>query len=627
MLNLDQRALFLDALRPPDGYRFDCGIGTTFTLDLLTLLVAPLSLAWLEVSDAGAALADPILLLEGLQRHADRLVIFCQAGRIAIPPPDNYLLSLLEDRIVQVKSPRGGVFHPKLWLLRYKAEEEEKAPLYRLLNMSRNLTFDKSWDLMLRLEGHVATYRTRAYGRNHPLGDFVRHLPSLAVYNEERDKTEQMIDLLQDEVRRVNFQVPEPFHQDILAFYPSGVPGYLQGFRFDTGCSRAMVISPFLSDHLLTQVTAHSEGHILVSRIDSLASLHPQTRERFARLYAFDGANPSLDEEEQNAHLDTGEEVVGAKPEPSGLHAKLFILESGWDAKWLVGSANATSAAFERKNVEFMIALGGRKSKIGIDQVLGDKKDNNAFLSLLKTYVPQDDGIENDESVKRMEELANNIRTWLVDLDMRLTVEQYEADRFDLALCCDRVDQNLPTTYCHVRCWPVTLQAESAISLEFASPLRSIVFADLSLLALTPFIAFHVKVETEDAKHVLRFVLKLPISGLPEARSARVIGAVLSDRSRFLRYLWLLLSQEEGLPKWLATRGNDQQAAWTTVSALQERPLLEALVRALSRSPETIDRIAKLIDALRRTPQGLAVLPEGFRTLWEAVIQIRSDIG
>ena len=55
MLNPDQRELFLSALRPPDGYRFDRGIGTTFTLNLLTLLVAPLSLAWLEVTDAALA--------------------------------------------------------------------------------------------------------------------------------------------------------------------------------------------------------------------------------------------------------------------------------------------------------------------------------------------------------------------------------------------------------------------------------------------------------------------------------------------------------------------------------------------------------------------------------------------
>ena len=37
----------------------------------------------------------------------------------------------------------------------------------------------------------------------------------------------------------------------------------------------------------------------------------------------------------------------------SGLHAKLYILEEGWDARLWTGSANATNAAFSGANVEF----------------------------------------------------------------------------------------------------------------------------------------------------------------------------------------------------------------------------------------------------------------------------------
>jgi len=39
------------------------------------------------------------------------------------------------------------------------------------------------------------------------------------------------------------------------------------------------------------------------------------------------------------------------------------------------------------------------------------------------------------------------------------------------------------------------------------------------------------------------------------------------------------------------------------------------------------EAIADLIDALRQTPQGLSVLPEGFCELWEAVGQVRSKVG
>jgi len=625
MLNPDQRELFLRALCPPDDYRFDRGIGTTFTLDLLTLLVVPLSLAWLEVADAAMALGDPVLLLKGLHHHADRLTVFCQAGRIAIPPPGNYLFSLLEDRIVQVQAPRGGVFHPKMWLLRYVTEKQDDPPLYRLLNPSRNLTFDKSWDLMLRLEGHVATHRTRAYGRNNPLGDFVQQLPVLAVYDRDRQRVAEDIDLLQREVRRVEFKVPEPFNRDALAFYPSGIPGHYQGFSFDQHSSRVMVLSPFLSDSLLQQVTAHGGGHVLVSRVDSLAALQPETLARFEKHYVLDDNRCGSEQEEADASVEAGEEVAGARREPSGLHAKLFILESGWDATWLVGSANATNAAFNSKNVELMIGLRGRKSEIGIDKVLGDE-EKAAFRSLLKTYSPQDGDVTVKESERQAENLANRARTWLVVLEMRLRVRQQEADRFDLLLHCEHTDRARPEGVYRIKCWPVTLRPESGIALELAPAAKPLVFADLSLLALTPFVAFEIVAQTGDAEHRLRFVLKLPLSGVPEERDAHLFSAIISDRVQFQRYLWLILAEGDAMPQWMDWAGKGQGEGWRMAAGDQERPLLEALLHAFSRSPKKIGRIGKLIERLRCTPKGQGVLPDGFEALWDAVIQARSDM-
>ena len=38
MLEPRDRQLLFDALRPPDGFRFDQGVGTTYSLDLLALV-------------------------------------------------------------------------------------------------------------------------------------------------------------------------------------------------------------------------------------------------------------------------------------------------------------------------------------------------------------------------------------------------------------------------------------------------------------------------------------------------------------------------------------------------------------------------------------------------------------
>ena len=619
MLAPDQRELLLEALRPPEGYGFDRGISTTFTLDLLTLLIAPLSLALLEVSDSLAALTDPVLLLEGLRRYADRLAIFCQAGRIAIPPPDNCLYSFFERRVVEVQAPRGGVFHPKVWLLRYVADAEEAPPLYRLLNLSRNLTFDKSWDLMLRLEGHVATHRKRAYSRNHPLGDFVRQLPELALHPVDPGIADD-IALLQDEVRRVAFQAPWPFKKDDLAFFPSGIPGY-RGFRFDQGYWRLMVVSPFLSDRFVQQVTEKGEGHVLVSRVDSIAALSPDTRARFEKLYVLDETGTA--EAEPDPTEEVGEEVVGAIAEPSGLHAKLFILEAGWDATWLVGSANATNAAFRRKNVEFMVRLQGRKSRVGIDKVMGEEGDENAMVSLLRAYRPVGDGPV-DGPQKQAETLADSVRDWLVGLEMRLEVIPHDDDQFDLLLHRSQTGPDPPEGEYAITCWPVTLRSEHKITFEPAALSAPLTFSNLSPLALTPFTAFEVVAQIEDHKHPLCFVLNLPISGVPEDRRDRLFSAIIRDQAQFLRYLWLMLRDEAGgLPP---GTGEVPGQPWGTAFGDGGMPLLEAIVRALSRSPEKLEHIAELVEGLQRTPEGRRLLPKGFVPLWEAVTKARSEM-
>ena len=617
MLAPDQRELFLDAIRPPQGYRFDRGIGTTFTLDLLTLLVTPLSLALLEVSDSESALDDPVLLLDGVRRNADRLAIFCQAGRIAVPPPDNYLYSFLEKIIIQVQAPGGGVFHPKVWLLRYVADAESEPPLYRLLNLSRNLTFDKSWDLMLRLEGHLATHRQRAYSRNNPLGDFVRQLPELAV-NPVDERIAEDIALLQDEVRRVAFDVPWPFESD-PAFYPQGVPGCPR-LRLDRRCDRMLVVSPFLSDQLLRQLTEQGEKHVLLSRAESIDTLKPKTLDRFEGLYVLD------DTETVEAGTDTtigvGEEVPGASPDPSGLHAKLFVQEAGWNATWLVGSANATNAAFRRKNVEFMIELQGRKSRIGIDKILGEETDDGSVLSLLRAYRPSGK-VEVDEKQKQVEAVADTVREWLVDLKLRLEVTEQDADTFNLLLYGDDAHLSPPQDDYSILCWPVTLRTEQGIPIEPTSWTTALNFPKVSILALTSFIAFEVTARVDDHKHALRFVLNLPIAGIPQGRSDRLFSAIISDREQFLRYLWLILAAEDtSLTQWIV---DGARRSWGPALG-GVMPLLEMLMRALSRSPEKIDRIAELVEGLRRTPEGREVLPEGFEAFWEAVTQTRSDI-
>ena len=79
MLAPDNRALLLDALRPPLGHSLDRAVATTFTLDLETALMVPLAFAGFRFDEN----PDPIEIMEALRRMSERLDIFCQAGAIS----------------------------------------------------------------------------------------------------------------------------------------------------------------------------------------------------------------------------------------------------------------------------------------------------------------------------------------------------------------------------------------------------------------------------------------------------------------------------------------------------------------------------------------------------------------
>lgn len=177
MLPPDDRTVAVELLHPPDSYHLDFAALTTFSLDLEALLALPLAV--LAHSDGGVdeLLADPLLLLEALRRAGDRIHVFVDEARIAIPRVPRALYAMLESSVHPVHAPNGGSFHPKVWVARF--ESEGQPSLLRVAVLSRNLTFDRSWDVALATEGSPAGKRNVAASR--PLGDLLRALPELAT--------------------------------------------------------------------------------------------------------------------------------------------------------------------------------------------------------------------------------------------------------------------------------------------------------------------------------------------------------------------------------------------------------------------------------------------------------------
>jgi hypothetical protein len=375
MLAPADRRLLFELLRPPAGYRLSCAVGTTYSLDLLARLVTPLAFTLFDwETKEGRLTASPLALLESLRRYTDKMTIFCQAGGIHPPGKSRQLFGYLEQSIVEVSPKRRGVFHAKLWLLRFEPHGQplsDEWPIqYRLLCPSRNLTFDRSWDTMLALEGTFIP-RGRKEPQNEPLIRFLSLLPELSVREQATGKAREHVELLSQELPRVRFDPPEGFRE--VYFWPLGLDD-ATSLPFTEGIDRLLVISPFVTESMLKKLADISPVSI-ISRSEELARISASTLERLTARYTLDPAaeadaqlpaSVELDEEESvtptanNGSGDATPQPISADKTLSGLHAKVYVADQNGIGRIWTGSANATDAAFSG-NVEILIELTGKQ--------------------------------------------------------------------------------------------------------------------------------------------------------------------------------------------------------------------------------------------------------------------------
>lgn len=507
-----------------------------------------------------------------------------------------------------------------MWALRFVSGE---APvLYRLLVLSRNLTFDRSWDTVLALEGELRD-RRNAYAINHPLGDFFEVLPDLAVHDLP-DTAGASVDLVQHELRRVWFEPPEGF--DSLAFWPLGLSRSRQ-WPFH-GVRRMLVVSPFVKGSLLERLPG-TDGGVLVSRPEALSELEPATIKRFGQTFVLRQEAESEDEltkEERNGEdgQRSGEDSSegGERGTLTGLHAKLFVADDGWDARIWTGSANATNAAFSG-NVEFLVELEGRKSFCGIDKVLSRPGDATGFADLLQEYEPTPERLAPDPTRERLEARADAVHRSLATsrLTGRVSPAPDDAGRYDVRLIA-AAPAPPPPQGVSTRCWPVTLSSNDALAADVAGP-EAALFS-LSLEALTTFFAFEVTASAEGESLSRRFVLSVPLEGAPEGRHESIVRSLLSDRERVMRLILLLLAEGDADEQRTSlTVGRLLGGSGNGAGVLPGIPLFEEFVRALWSNPKALDRIEAMLATLRKTDETARLIPEELDEIWEPLMEAR----
>ena len=585
-LALNDRLLLLDALRPPAGMELDAAVGTSFTLDLAALLAIPVSASVREGGEESAVEGADVL--ETIRRHAQSTVLFCQAGAISVPPRYRPAMTFVEQTVVEVRRPTGGLFHPKTWVVRFATPSG--AQHHRVLVMSRNLTFDRSWDVIVSLD-EVPSARERCDVRG--MVRFLRFLPT-----EARDLAPAQSELLKDVTTTLSkacLGVPDGFLR--ASFVPLGI-GRGGSWPFHDSCDHALAVSPFLGGTAPRRFLASAKSWAgVVARPESLDAAQAHVGDAFPFRIKPSVISAEEATEDELSATDQGTSDGGAL---RGLHAKFYVQDRGDSSTVWFGSANLTQAAFA-PNVEMLVQLTGDRRLVGVDALVGwnDKKRLSSLIEPHDYRAARDDDPE--EGLSAFAALGYSLASASVTLHLAKTKTD---ELWNAHLTLGWTD------------WPVAVEVHARmLSLDSWQAVLSgtAEWTGVPLTKLTPFVVIRMVSD----EHAHQLLVRAQLSGDPPHRRAAVLAAAINSREDFLRYLASLLRGGEHLMLDSAAAGDASSAPW--LRSMGADRVLEDLMTTASRTPQRLTALDTILAELAKTEAGRAIVPAEFWSLWESV--------
>ena len=546
--SVKDRLNYGESLMPPYGYRLEHAVGTTYSLDLETLTGVSIALGLSEDTDSELA-RNPISLLSALQKVSDRIVVFCEAGQIKLPEKAGPLCLALEKMVVPVSLPydrnirRFPAFHPKTWLLEYSGTNGRKK--YRFVVMSRNMTFDHSWDVACRMDGEPTE---SVDTRTKPIIDFLRFLRTqlnkkLANYERQNNDLEYITEALSS----VRFQQDAEFSDFAVLPLGIGAAGYnmAEDSLLRENFHELVVMSPFLTGSVIRDLNRDEKSlqgttRTLITRRTELTKLQDGDASNFDIYVMKDEVIDGESSESEDETLLQAEETEEGNPEPEGddrrqedelnkqdIHAKLYIRRKNNAVDLYLGSMNASSAAIH-SNVEMMLRLRTRSNVLNgdkfLDDIMGPNRDErkNPF-ELVSLETGRKDEAPSDQD--RAEQLIKQV------CRISLTAEAVKNhDLFDLIVSAKTEPHINGITIRPLRC-----KAGYECGLQ-----RTMRFQSLKMLHLSEF--YVVSAKAGDCQ--LERVIMIPTSGIPGERDAEIIKDVIRSRRQFIEFIAFILGDD-----------------------------------------------------------------------------------
>ena len=619
-------------VRPPDGYRLDSAIGTTFGLDFTALTA--LLLAMLDRTDKESAWEAQANRLQAITSVGERVRVFANRGQIhADIRTSNQVFALL-DRIVDDVHLEKGSFHPKVWVLKYlprrpvdldaaasgKDRNAKNDAIYRLLCTSKNLTLYSSWEAVIRLDGCiVGTDDEHADTLGGQLAEFFRQLVKDAA-----PLSPQLKRLLQ-ELPRVAFSMEGSRGIKSCEFlwqWPGERP-LLD--RIVRGGDTALVVSPFTGAGFL-RVLAKSFKHLfVVSRQEELDAFWDESMERLIPhenvwVVKADAADASA-EEGATSHLD--------------LHAKLLFC--GYSRRkgaarteaWL-GSANASPRGWglaESMNCEAMIRFTPAiQPKLFLEQFAyqpgksDSKADIPALNGWIEPYIPRSPEPETEE--QRVDGILDAAKKAFAGIGLTAHLERIDGTiAFALRASSPAECQSLFASYPEVRFHAAPLglvQSNDGGLTDLAClAVGAVLFDNLQIHEVGTL--FLVRLRHEPSSSERHFVIQVAMDVSDEfweERRSAFLKAHLSPRDfrQFLRSILFDGTIVPDPPKGGGDRehGNEKDPKEPRQPSLLDDMTVEDILHACTQDRSRIDEV----DRLMRTFEGTEHVDLQFRTFW-----------
>jgi len=591
-------------LAPPAEYELDFAVGTTYSLDLDALVGASLSLSLSEETDS-VLMNNPVCLLEALRDTGDKVALFCDSGQIRYPNHINHLYILLEKMVfpVKVKKQRGMAaypsFHPKMWLIRYKNRKKESR--YRIIVLSRNLTFDRSWDMTCSMDGQPDEAIT---DKNEPLCDFLRYLASQVPSNDNGRKKARGIRSMIRELDHVIFRLED---KDLKWFYdysfiPNGIPGSNgkkyqidQTPLFRNTFHEIVIISPFLSGDIIRSFNDRNKNslikndrYMLITRGTSLNKLSPDDISNFAdNIYAV------------KEKVSDGETAISEGAESvqrQDIHAKVYMIRKHTETDLYLGSLNASHNAVYG-NVEFMLCLRTYRSNLNMDKMkdaLFGKDPESQENPFEKIRLSEKREPEEEDKAHLMETVIRKISR----SDPHAVISEEDNGTCTAEVIFGMTDTN-----------GYQISVQPLLSAQSAPLANHICFSGLTLLQISEFYVITVS----DGETAVSRVLMISTDGLPQEREKAVVSSIVRDQNSFYRYIFFLLGEENVL-SFLETEDLSGKGYYSFGKQNHSIPALyERMLRTAAAAPEKFSGIEYLMKTISED----GVIPDEFRKLYD----------